>query len=531
MSYNNIEREVQPSSQRDYSQDKRRVVKNTGMLYLRMLFTMAISFFTSRVVLESLGVEDYGIYNIVGGMVAMFTMVSGSLSSAISRFITFELGRGDQQRLNRVFSTSVVIQLVLSVILVLLIESIGVWFLENKLVIPAERMVAARWVLQFSLVTLLFNMLSIPYNATIIAHERMAAFAYIGMLDGVWRLIVAYLITISSEGDRLILYGGLLMCSAIVIRVIYGVYCTRHFEECREVRLSFDREIFRKMFGFSAWNMIGVSSHMLKTQGGSILLNMFGGGPAINAAKGVADQVNTAVTQFSSNFMTAVNPQITKSYASGEREYMMLLIFQGARISAYMLLALSLPILLNTDFLLSLWLKIVPDHAVMFVQLVLIDSVIQSLSNPLITTQLATGNIRNYQIIVGGLQLMNFPLSYVALRAGAPPEVVLIVVILLDICCLTARLFMLRGMVGLPSLGFLRHVVFNVLVVTIVAALPPYLLGRQLDISLLSFVAVSAVGLLSTAFAIYVVGCTRAEREFVNRHIAQLWGRIRGRNI
>ena len=494
------------------SQNNKRIAKNTLLLYVRMLFMMAVNLYTSRVVLNALGVEDFGIYNVVGGVVAMFSVISGSLSAAISRFITYELGKGNNDRLNKIFSASVTIQLLLSLIIVILVESIGVWFLNVKMSIPTDRMLAANWVLQFSIATFVINLVSVPYNAAIIAHERMSAFAYISILEALGKLAIAYLIVVSPM-DRLIFYA-LLMCSvAVIVRAVYGYYCKRHFAECT-YHFHWDREILKKMFGFAGWNFIGASSAVLRDQGGNIIINLFAG-PAVNAARGIAGQVNNAVTGFVSNFMTALNPQITKSYASGDREYMMTLIYQGARLSFYMLLLLSLPILANTHYILSLWLKTVPEHSVLFVQLTLIFAMSESISNPLVTAMLATGNIRNYQIVIGGLQMMNLPVSYVLLRMGYIPETVLIVAICISQCCLAARLYMLRGMIGLSSKTYLKKVYLNIVVVTAVAAAIPFAISTNMRASFLSFVTVSAIALCCSALSIFYVGCNKREREFV----------------
>ena len=380
------------------TENNKRIAKNTLLLYFRMLFLMAVSLYTSRVVLNALGVEDFGIYNVVGGVVAMFTVLSGSLSAAISRFITYELGKGNQENLNKIFSSAVTIQLGLAGIIILLVETIGIWFLNVKMNISEVRMEAANWVFQFSILTFAINLVSVPYNASIIAHEKMSAFAYISILEAVGKLTIAYLIGISPI-DKLIFYAILMCAVALIVCFTYGNYCKRHFSECT-YRFIWDKQLLKQMFGFAGWNFIGTASAVLRDQGGNVVINLFCG-PTVNAARGVAFQVNNAVNQFVANFMTALNPQITKSYASGDKEYMMTLIFQGARLSFYMLLLLSLPILVNTHYILELWLKIVPEHTVLFVQLVLIFTMSESISQPLITAMLATGKIRNYQIVVG----------------------------------------------------------------------------------------------------------------------------------
>ena len=332
------------------TENNKRIAKNTLLLYFRMLFLMAVSLYTSRVVLNALGVEDFGIYNVVGGVVAMFSVLSGSLSTAISRFITYELGKGNKENLNKIFSSAVTIQFGLAGIIILLAETIGIWFLNIKMNIPEVRMEAANWVFQFSILTFAINLISVPYNASIIAHEKMSAFAYISILEAVGKLTIAYLITISPI-DKLIFYAILMCAVALVVRLTYGNYCKRHFSECT-YHFSWDKLLLKQMFGFAGWNFIGASSAILRDQGGNVVINLFCG-PTVNAARGIAFQVNNAVNQFVTNFMTALNPQITKSYASGDKEYMMTLIFQGARLSFYMLFLLSLPILVNTHYILT----------------------------------------------------------------------------------------------------------------------------------------------------------------------------------
>ena len=496
----------------DTSANNKRIAKNTLLLYFRMLFLMAVSLYTSRVVLNALGVEDFGIYNVVGGVVAMFSMLSGSLSSAITRFITYELGTGNRENLKKIFSSAVTIQAGLAVLFILIAEAAGVWFLNVKMNIPDARMAAANWVFQLSVLTFAVNLISVPYNASIIAHERMSAFAYISILEATGKLGIAFLIVISPI-DKLVFYAVLMCMVALVVRVAYGAYCKRHFEECT-YRFIFDRDLLKRMFGFAGWNFIGAASAVLRDQGGNIVINLFCG-PAVNAARGIAFQVNTAVHGFVTNFMTALNPQITKSYAAGDRDYMMTLIYQGARLSFYMLLLLSLPVLVNTHYILGLWLKTVPGHTVLFVQLVLLFGMSESISNPLITAMLATGRIRNYQLVVGGLQMMNLPVSYVLLRAGMFPEVVIVVAIIISQCCLAARLVMLRGMIGLSVRKYMKKVYMNVLVVTAMAAILPFLLSTKLEESFLNFVLLCFVALICTGTTIYYVGCDKTERQFV----------------
>ena len=390
------------------SGNNKRIAKNTLLLYFRMIFMMAVSLYTSRVVLNTLGVEDFGIYNVIGGVVAMFSVISGGLSAAISRYITFELGQGNTAKLKSVFSSSVTIQIGLALLIFVLAEIGGVWFLNEKMNLPESRIGAANWVLQCSILTFMVNLISVPYNAAIIAHERMQAFAYISIIEVVLKLLIVYILVIFSF-DKLKLYGILLLAVACVIRIAYGIYCKRNFKECT-YHFTFNKALLKEMMGFAGWNFIGAFAGVLRDQGVNIVINLFCG-PVINAARAIAFQVNVAVNGFATNFMTAINPQITKSYASGDYLYMLTLVQSGARFSFYLLLLLSLPIIIETNTILTLWLKNVPEYTVIFVRLVLVFAMCEVLSGTQITALQATGNIRNYQIVVGSLQLLNLPIA------------------------------------------------------------------------------------------------------------------------
>lgn len=505
------------------SDNNKRIAKNTLLLYFRMLFLMLIALYTSRVILNALGVEDFGIYNVVGGVVAIFSVISGSLSGAISRFITYELGKGCQNKLNKIFSASVTIQFLLSLIIVVLVESIGVWFLNAKMTIPETRMTAANWVLQFSIITFVINLISVPYNALIVAHEKMSAFAYISILEAVGKLAIAFLMMYSPI-DRLVYYAILMCFVAVIVRLAYGYYCSKHFPEST-YHFHWDKEILYKMFGFAGWNFIGAASGVLRDQGGNIVINIFGG-PSVNAAKGIAGQVNSAVLGFVNNFTIALNPQITKSYASGDFDYMMTLIYKGARLSFYMLLFLSLPILANTHYILVLWLNMIPDHSVNFVQLTLIFAMCESISYPLITAMLATGNIKNYQLVVGGLQLLNLPISYILLKLGFIPETFLVVAIVLSQLCLFARLIMLRRMINISFWQFTKRVYFNIIIVAILASIVPLFISFYVKETFGSFLLISIVAVLCSSLSIYFVGCTKEERYKINLHIIKIRHKI-----
>lgn len=508
----------------DNSENTKRIAKNTLMLYGRMLFSMVVSLYTSRVVLNTLGVVDYGIYGVVGGFVSMFSLISSSLSSAVSRFLTFELGRGDKERLGKAFSTSLLIHIVLAIVVFIIAETVGVWFVNNKMTIPADRMYAANWVFQASILSFMFGLFSVPYNASIVSHEKMSAFAYIGILDTTLKLLIVLFIAYSSwQFDRLIVYAVLLVVVGLMLQCIYIIYCRRHFQECR-LRISFDKDFWKEISSFAGWNFIGCTAGMLKSQGVNLLLNLFYG-PILNTARGVATTINGAVITFVNNFMTAINPQITKSYASNEIDYTFSLIKRGARFSFYIILVISYPILLETDFVLDIWLKQYPEHTVNFVRLVLVLSLTEVLSNTLITLQLATGHIRNYQIAVGGVLLLNFPLSYICLKIGLPPESTYLIAIIISISCLFLRLSFLKKITNFSPQSYIKEVLLNVSLVTLFAMILPTIVHVLLHYGLTRFLSVSVVSLISSFVSILYIGCSKEERMFIINKTIQIFSK------
>jgi O-antigen/teichoic acid export membrane protein len=492
--------------------NNKRIAKNTFFLYIRMLFLMGISLYTSRVILQTLGIQDFGIHNVVGGFVAMFAVISKSLSAAASRFLNYEMGRGNQFKLSNVFSTTLIIHVFLSIIIAVLAEIIGMYFLNNKMVIPSDRLIAANWVFHISLLTFCASLIAVPYHASIIAHERMIVFAYISIFEGVAKLLVCFLLLISPI-DRLIFYSFLLLIVQFVVIIINWWYCRRYFMECRS-RFVYDKNLIKEIFGFASWNMIGASASVLRNQGGNILLNLFGG-PVVNAARAIANQVLHAVNGFVENFVLALNPQITQSYACGDNVGMMSLIYRGSRLCYYLMLLMCLPLLFNTDYLIHLWLKRVPDHTILFVQLTLIFNMVEVISRPIITALLATGKIRNYQMIVGGLNLLNLPISYVLLRMGGAPEVVLYVAIFLSCIMFFSRLHLLRRMINLNALDFLKRIIINILLVTIISSIIPFFILNIKTETFGFFLFHIIVCVVCSLLSIYFVGLQKEERQFI----------------
>ena len=496
----------------DQSSNNKRIAKNTLLLYFRMLLTMVVSLYTSRVVLGALGVEDYGIYNVVGGVVAMFSIISGSLSASISRFITFELGKGDLSNLNKVFSASVTIQIALSLIIVVLIEIGGVWFLNNKMTIPSDRLVAANWVLQLSIITFVINLISVPYNAAIIAHEKMSAFAYISILEVSGKLAISFLIMVSPI-DRLVFYAILMCIVAVIVRLTYGRYCKKHFTEC-VYHFHYDKNILMNMFSFAGWAFVGCSAQVLITQGVNVITNLFFGVTA-NAARGIATQVDGAIRQLVNNFMMALNPQITKSYAAGEQEYTLRLVYQGAKFSFFLSLFIAVPFFLEMNYILSLWLKNYPDEAPIFARLTVAIILADVLSLPIITANAASGRVKKYQLVVGGYNMTIFPIVYLCFFIGLPAYTAYIVHFTVFFTNLFIRIRLMRGILPMTYSGYTKDVLMKIFPIFILCMIPPYIVRSYLDEGLLRLLSIVSITILELPILIYYIGLKQSERGYI----------------
>lgn len=491
------------------SENNKRIVKNTFFLYLRMFLMMAITLFTSRVVLATLGVSDYGIYNVVGGVVAMFGLLSGSITNSITRFLTYELGKKDYSQLRNVFSTSLNVMFILSFAIIIIGEIVGIWFLNYKMNIPAERLEAANWVFQCSLLTFVINLISIPYNSTIVANERMSVFAYISIFEVVMKLLVVYSLYISPF-DKLKSYAFLLLTLALIIRCIYGFYCKRHFQEATYHFIK-DKVLLKKMVSFAGWNFFGQGAYMLNTQGVNIVINLFFG-VTVNAARGIATQVNTAVNQFVTNFMMALNPQITKSYASGNLEDMHKLVFRGSKFSYFLVLFFLIPICLETKIILQLWLNVVPSYTVSFVRYTLVITAMGMLSNTLITALHATGKIKRYMVIVGLVEFANFPLTYLVFLIGCGPLASYYVYFVIYLILMFLRLFLIKDLIKMDAISFIREVYVKAGIVTLVALFAPMIICWIQPDSILRFFEICFISVLSTSCSVYYFGLSCNER-------------------
>lgn len=500
----------------DEKAKNKQIAKNTIVLYIRTIVILIVSLFTSRVVLNTLGVEDFGIYNVVGGVVTMFSLLTSSLNTTISRFITTELGKGNMERLKNIFSTSVNVQILIAIAIGLILELVGIWFLNNKMQIPADRMFAANIVMHCSIATFIINLISIPYNSCIIAHERMTAFAYISILETVLKLCSVLLLYIQFF-DNLIVYAILLMLTSIIIRIVNGVYCSRNFEECK-YKVNLEKPLLKEMTSMASWNLVSSSATVINNQGINVIINLFFG-VAVNAARGIAVQVEGAILQFANNFTTALNPQITKSYAAGDYKRMRNLVFKGSRFSFYLLFILSLPVMIEAPTILKLWLNIVPEHTVVFVRFALIISLITIITRSLYVVSMATGNIKRYQTVVGCLSLSTFVLTYICYKLGANVEATYIIAVIIEISIMIARVIIVNKLVYLGVMSFFKSVVLRIILVVAVSIITPLLVKEIMPASTIRLILEIAICLSSAALSILYIGMSKSERNYAVKMI------------
>ena len=489
----------------------KKIAKNTIFLYLRTLILMFVTLYTSRVILSALGIQDYGTYTAIAGVVTMLSMVTGPLGAAISRFITYELGEGRSDRLNSVYSTSIFIMIIISLLAILLYEVVAVWFLNNKMVIPEGRMYAANWVLQFAILSFLLHLIVVPFNAAIIAYEKMSAFAYIGISDAILKLIVAFMLS-RTENDRLICYSFLLFVVSFLNLLIYVLYCKLKLKSLRFSFRTVKKDISISMFTFAGWQLFGGVASVLRIQGANILFNLFGGS-IVNAAQGIANQVNSAVSVFVNNFTTAINPPIIKSYASGNISYMKGLILSGAKYSFFLCLFFIIPLFLETNYVMHLWLGEYPQHTVIFIRIILVYMLVESLSKSLITGLNATGDIRKYQIIVSVIVLFNMPLSFILLKLGYPIESVLWISLILECCALFARMILSKRIYGLSIICYMKEVLINVVTVSIVSLIVPLLICTHMEYGLFRFIMVIFSSVISVSVSVFLIGINDSQRK------------------
>ena len=492
--------------------DSLRIAKNTLMLYFRQILIMLVSLYTVRVVLSVLGAEDYGIYNVVAGVVTMFGFLSGAMATASQRYFSFDLGKGDTERLKITFSVTFQIYVLLALIIVFLAETLGLWFVNNKLVIPVERMKAANWIFQAAVVSFLFTLITTPYMASIIAHENMNVYAYVSIVEAGLKLGIVFLLRVLPY-DKLIVYGILLATVALINTSIYRLYCRSHYAECK-ARFVKDGALFKEIVGYSGWNLFGSVASVVRNQGMTILLNLFFG-PIVNAARAVAAQVNAAILSFAQNFSTALRPQIIKSYAAGEKNIMLRMVMYGTKIVFFLMLLICVPLYFEVPYLINLWLKNVPEHTVAFVRLVIIDVLIDSISYPIMAIVQATGKIKLYQALVGGILILNLPVSYLFLKLGFTAEIVFIVAIVLSVVALFLRILISQKLIDFNLILPFSKLLLLFAGMTVVASCVPALLINRFDSGFLWFILFVLISVAWCAMTEFLIGLNREEKRKV----------------
>lgn len=489
--------------------NNRLIAKNTILLYVRMIFVMAVSLYTSRVVLSALGVVDFGIYNVVGGVVSMMSFLGNSMSIAAQRFFSFEIGKGDVSKVNRIFCVCLISHFFLSLVVVLFLEIIGVWFLHAKMNIPADRLVAAHWVLQLSIITTFFSIIQIPYNAMILSKERMGIYAYISILEVVLRLVIIYFLVVCAF-DKLKFYAFLQFLVTLIILFLNWLYCVHYFKEV-SFSLIWDKKLFKSVTSFAGWSMFGEISWVASGQGVDILLNIFCG-PIVNAANAISGQVGRAVSKFVSSFQTAMNPQIIKTYAASQFDETKKLVYRGSKISYFLLLMISLPLMLEMNIVLELWLKEYPPYTVMFTRLGLLCSLVAMISNYLAQVVRANGNVRQYQLTVSFVIFLTFPIAYFVLVAGFSPNYIFAASIVLQILMIYVRLFLVRNMITITVREFSKNVMLQIVLVSLFSSIAPLLVYHTMDPGILRLLSVIMVSVISVMFISFMIGLKKDER-------------------
>jgi O-antigen/teichoic acid export membrane protein len=498
------------------SENNKRIAKNTMFLYFRSILLLLVGLYTSREVLAQLGVSDFGIYNVVGGVIVLFSFIQNAMSSATSRFFTFDLGKGDFEQLKKTFSLSVVIHVFTALIIFVLGETVGLWFLNTQLVIPEERMGAANFVYQFSVLSACVGILQVPYMVAINAHERMKVYAYFGIADAVFKLAIAVSLGFASV-DKLKFFSVLLFVVYIVMVGFYWIYCHRSFPETH-FKWFWDKRMFLERIGFGGWTTLSGISAIAALQGVNMLLNVFHGVVA-NAAYGIMTQVSNAMTQFANNFFAAVNPQITKSYARGDIDYLHSLLFRSIKFSFLISFALAVPLVLNMDFILSLWLKEVPQYAVVFCQIRVVDWCLCMFFIPYFYAIMATGEIKKFIIFDGILTMQHLIFAYIFFKLGFSPIVVPIIYICVDIVRIVVIIFFSRTLIKIPIDKFFYKVVFRLFIVVIISLpFPIFFYGN--------FLASASIFLILFLPSVIFMGLEKKEKELIFAYIKNFFQKL-----
>lgn len=495
-----------------FQASNKRIAKNTIILYMRQILIMSISLYTARMILRTLGADDYGVYNVVGGFVAMFNVISGAFSVAISRYMAYVIGEGDEGKLEDLFATALMIQCCLGMFICCLLATAGIWYVVNVMVLPEGRTAAALWVLLFSSAAFFINLISVPYNALIMAHEHMKAYAYIAVFEALMKLFVAFAI-VASPFDKLITYSFLTVLAAIIVRFLYSVYCNRNFTGCK-FRLRVHKDMLKGMMSFVGWAFVGNGAVVLRDQGATMILNLFGG-PAVNAARAVAQNVNGAVQSFANNFMQAAQPAITKLHAAGQHVQMRTLIFRSCRICYFLMLIFSVPLIKNVDYVLAVWLGEVPVYTNIFIVLTLVESLLSALHNPLLYGVLAAGKIKAFEVTMSSMSVLSLPVIYGMLSFGAAPPSVYVVMVALRFLIMLSLVWQSKTY-GLRWRDFAAEVAARILPATFLCAAVARVVNLpSINMPFAEFLLESIVIVAINGCVILLTGFSKDEKEMI----------------
>ena len=481
-----------------------------------MLLVMIVSLYTVRIVLKALGAEDYGIHNVVGGIVTMFSFLTSTMTSASQRFFAFELARNNYKRLNQYFNVTLLCYIGISVIIILVAETIGLWFLINHMTIPANRMDAALLVYHLAILSFMVNMWTIPYSSMIIAHERMSIYAYVGILESLFKLLIAFVL-MKISFDKLKAYAIMTCIVPVTTLSVYFFFCRKRYPETK-IQFEFNSSLFKEVLSFSGWNLFGSIANVLKNQGLNILLNVFFN-PVVNAARAISLQIESATAVFSNNFFTAVRPQITKLYSAKEFESMIALVLRSTRMCYYLIFVISIPVFFETPIILRMWLGEYPEYTVMFTRLTILYGLLDVLSYSLIASIQATGKVKVYQIVITSVVILIIPISFIFLKFGYKPTAVMYVTLVITVISFIIRLFFMRHLIGMSIRRFVRKAIVPIFMVSLLAVFPAIVFHFDLPDSIIRLFVVALASLISCGIFIYIIGISKSEREYLNKII------------
>lgn len=502
------------------TKDNKLIVKNTFYLYTRTILIILVNFFTARIILDELGITDYGIHNLVGGIISFIGLFQSVMASAVSRFFTIEIGRKNIDKLNKYFKIVLIIYAGIALLFLILSETFGLWFLQNQIIIPTDRINAAFWVFQFSVLSFIASIFTVPYSALIISYEKMNVFALIGVVEVIIKISLVFIL-VFIKFDKLIFYSFCVFIISFSVYFLNYLYCRKNYLESK-FSWYWNIPMFKEMISFSFWSLFGSISSVARNQGLTILLGVFFN-PAVNAARGISYQVNDGITQLSNNFFTAVRPQITKDYAKDDLSGMMSLVYGSSRFSFYLLMLIAIPIIIETPFLFEIWLVDTPDYAILFTRLLVITSLVDVLAYPLITAINSKGDIKWYQIITGSILIMTLPISYFFLKIDFPPESVMYVALVISVIAQFSRIFFVNFFFKIKLFDYFKKVIMIISLVFIFSLMPPMIISTYLPSNLFRFILNILVSLFSSSLIIYYIGIERDEKLIIKNLIKKFF--------